>query len=242
MSELRLTACGGVDSSGGAGLDADGDAAARLGVELAKVITAHTVQDDDAVHQVTAVEPTDWIAQLSATRPTMIKFGLLPGAAHVAAAAAWLHATPVPAVVDPVLAASSGYRFLDAEACEVLRTALCAAGPVLTPNLNEAAALVREAALVGDDACVAAAGRLLEAGARGVVLKGGHGTGPTVRELVLEPGADPVWIEHPRLPGSLRGSGCRFATALALLLAQGAPLGAAARGASALVAGCFAAR
>ena len=239
MSELRLTACGGVDSSCGAGLDADRDAAARLGVEITTVATAHTVQDEHAVHGVTAVEPTDWVAQLSATRPTVVKFGLLPGASHVAAAAAWMQTTQVLAVVDPVLAASSGHRFLDAVACEVLRIELCAAGPVLTPNLPEAAALVGESALVGDDACVVAAERLLEAGARGVVLKGGHGTGPAVRELVLEPGADPVWIEHPRLPGSLRGSGCRFATALALLLAQGAPLTVAVQGASALVAGCF---
>jgi len=223
---VRLVACGGLDSSGGAGLDADRDAARALGADLVEVVTCRTEQDDTGVD---AVEPLEgWWRGVG--QGDALKFGLLPGPEHILAAAHLVRTVSVPAVVDPVIAASSGHVFLDEAGLVELRRALLAAGPVVTPNLPEAEALT------GERDPEAAATRLLELGAAGVVVKGGHGEGPTVRELVLMPGASPRWLEHPRHPGRLRGTGCRFATALAVELARGACLETACERASALVA------
>ena len=88
-------------------------------------------------------------------------------------------------------------------------------------------------------AAAPAAATLLRGGASAVVATGGHGPerGDQVRDLVLQPGAEPVWIERKREPGEgIRGSGCRFATALACGLARGNDLQGSARAAGEFVA------
>jgi hydroxymethylpyrimidine/phosphomethylpyrimidine kinase len=229
---VRLVACGGVDSSGAAGLDVDASTARALGVDLQVVATCYTEQDHCAVRSVVPVDPAAWVEEV---RPAdAIKFGLLPGPGHLRAAAALIRELGIPAVVDPVVASTSGYVFLDEAALEVLREELLPAGPVLTPNLPEAQALT------GLADREAAAARLLELGARAVVLKGGHGPEPDqVCELILLPDAEPIWHTHPRLPGSLRGTGCRFATALAAGLAAGDSILGATQAATTHVASCF---
>jgi len=55
-----------------------------------------------------------------------------------------------------------------------------------------------------------------------VVVKGGHGGENPVQDLVLPAEGEPVWVEHPRIADAvLRGTGCRFASALAAQLALG---------------------
>ena len=162
-----------------------------------------------------------------------LKTGLLPGAEHVRAAARIAAELAVPAVVDPVLQASGGEPFLDAAGVEALLAELVPLGVILTPNLPEAACLCGlplEALAVHPEARVDAARRLLERGARAVVLKGGHGREDPVRDLVLEAGAEPWWQVHARIPGaSIHGSGCHHAATLAAVLARGGDLREGAR-------------
>jgi len=243
----RVLLVGGVDSSAGAGLDADREACAEVGVEGIEIPTAHTQQDARGVQAIDAVEPEAWLADAltQGAGVAALKFGLLPGIDHLAAAAALVRelrrSEPhLPVVLDPVIAASSGRRFLDDEALAVLRDSLLPAGPIVTPNLGEAAQLTGQplAPLTADPGTrVRAAGRLLELGARAALIKGGHGHEDPVRDLLLLPGRAPIWLEHPRVPGRLRGTGCRFASALAGLLARGHDLEQAA-----LVAGRYVSR
>lgn len=245
----RVLVVAGHDPSG-AGVDADRDALTALGVDVACVETARTDQDDRGVRAIGARGPARWGAEADAVeRVDGLKFGLLPGAAHVRRAAELVRrlrrGADVPIVIDPVLAASSGARFLDAEAVEALRGELIGLDLVVTPNLPEAAELAR--ARLGDlerdlSARVDVARLLLGLGARAVVLKGGHGAEDPVQDLVLAAGAAPVWLTHPRTRGgTLRGSGCRFAAHLAGSLASGRPLAAAARAAGEFVAARIAA-
>lgn len=237
-----LLAVGGTDSSGGAGLTADADA---CHVELRTVTTAATMQTDAEVQAVGAVEPDVWLFQalsaMAVANPGAMKFGLLPGPEHVRSALAVIdqvrfEAPDLPCVVDPVLVASSGHRFLGAADIRPL----LARPLILTPNLPEAAELTGAPLdlLQGDEgARLAAAQTLLQGGLRAAVLKGGHGAGGEAVDLVLEAGQAPVWIRRPRLPGpGIRGSGCRFASALAAHLAEGAALPDAAAAAGELVA------
>ena len=240
---------GGVDSSGGAGLDADRDAALAFECASHEVASAMTDQDLFEVHRVE--ERMMWApeaeAHLDGGELAVMKFGLLPGIASIVEAARLIArgrhgARRIPAVVDPVIKASSGYRFWSDRELVQARDSLLVSGPILTPNLDELAELTWSDRAEMDrspEARVQAADRLLRAGVSGVVATGGHGAdGEIVRDLVLEPGAEPIWVERPRVPGEgIRGSGCRFAAALACGLARGAPLADAARGEGDFVSG-----
>jgi hydroxymethylpyrimidine/phosphomethylpyrimidine kinase len=235
----RILVVAGHDPTGGAGVDADRAAARRFGVEAECVVTAWTDQDGTRVRSVEPRAAADWLeeARYALAAPIgALKSGLLPSAAAVRALATLLdeiaHAHAVPAVVDPVLAASGGETFLDDAGIEGLLEELLPRGVILTPNLPEAARLAGvelEHLETRPEARESAARALLERGCRAVVLKGGHASDSPVRDLVLERGREPVWFEHARVPGGgLHGSGCRFASALAAQLARGTELARAA--------------
>ncbi|QDV05687.1 Hydroxymethylpyrimidine/phosphomethylpyrimidine kinase [Planctomycetes bacterium Poly30] len=245
---------GGTDSSHKAGLDADQDAADAQGCDAITIASAVTDQDLFEVRSVEERLMWDHKATAameeaaSGARPVAaLKFGLLPGVASIVEAARLVARVshgprPIPAVVDPVIRSSSGYRFWRDREMVAVRDSLMVAGPILTPNLDELAELAwldRNQIDESEETRIRAAEALIFGGASAVVAKGGHGPADAaVRDLVLEPGRDPVWIERPREPGKgIRGSGCRFAATLACALAAGRSLTEAAE-----IAGAFVAR
>lgn len=230
----RVLVIAGHDPTGGAGVLADADALRSAGASGTLVVTAWTDQDDLEVRSLGARPPAEWLAEVEEALlrpPAAIKLGLLPGPEHVEAVAQWLAALPKrpPVVVDPVLAASSGGRLVAPGAPRAFVERLLPLGCCWTPNLSELAELAGVPFPAGEDERLAAAARLVAAGARAVVAKGGHGAEDPVRELVLE-GDRAQWLEHPRRAGAgLRGSGCRHASTLAAGLARGLDLVRAAR-------------
>lgn len=250
MSAPRLLVIAGHDPTGGAGVDADRATAAHFGVEATTVVTAFTDQDGTRVSAVRPRPSPEWGSEARAALeppPAAVKTGLLSGAADVRELVAVLAPLPrdLPIVVDPVLAASGGEPFLDADGIEWMRAELFRRGVILTPNLPELARLsgARLAALEASPAArVVAAETLLARGLSAVVLKGGHAPDADVTDMLLRPGKPPVFVTHPRLPGRrLHGSGCRFASALAANLALGHSLPAATEAASAHLHGLLAA-
>lgn len=244
---------GGTDSSKKAGLDADQDASEAYGADALTVTSAITDQDLFEVRSVE--ERLMWEHKAAAVMMEAasgkapvgaLKFGLLPGVASIVEAARLIArvshgSSPIPAVVDPVIRSSSGYRFWNDREMVAVRDSLMVAGPILTPNLDELAELAwldRNQIDESEETRIRAAEALIYGGASAVVAKGGHGpAGAPVRDLVLEPGKNPVWIERPREAGKgIRGSGCRFAATLACALAEGHSLADAAETAGAFVA------
>ena len=79
----------------------------------------------------------------------------------------------VAAVIDPVMVAKGGAKLLAAEAVAAVRSLLIPRASLLTPNAPEAEALTGIACTTTDD--LRRAGEaLLAAGARAVLMKGGH--------------------------------------------------------------------
>jgi hydroxymethylpyrimidine/phosphomethylpyrimidine kinase len=249
----RLLVCAGHDPSGGAGVDADREAAAAAGATVRCVVTTDTEQDGRRVFAVRPRAAELWAGEARgvwrAESCGALKFGLLADGAAVQAAAGLAREAAergvAAVVVDPVLAASGGERFLDPAGVRVLLAELVPADVVLTPNLLELAELTGasfEALAADGELRLRAAEQLLDRGARAVVAKGGHGAGAVVHDLVLARGEPAVWIERVRVPGrGLHGSGCRHASYLAARLAAGDTLPAAARAAGAYVAARIAA-
>lgn len=250
----RLLVVAGHDPSG-AGVDADRAACVGLDVDVAVVVTARTDQIATGVRSIGAVDPANWLDEallLARDRIDAVKFGLLPGRDHVEHATRLVgeirarHGEHVPVVVDPVLAASSGSRFLDALAVDALRGDLFGAGVIATPNLDEAAELAqmpRQRLIDSRAAREQAAEILLGLGLAAVIVKGGHGHEDPVLDLLVVAGQRGIELEHPRrVSAKVRGSGCRFASHLAARLALGDALESAARHAVAHIVATLAAQ
>lgn len=200
----------------------------------AAACAALTVQSTRGLRSVHAVASTLLVAQveelLSDLRVGAIKTGALGSAANARALAALLGGHPsVPVIVDPVMIPTrrTGADTPDAKARldgPGNLAALCRLASVstlLTPNLNEAAALLRCSSNdLGDPS--AAALSLLDLGGRAVLLKGGHGEGDeSVDWLALRAGrARLVRIAGPRRrTPPLHGTGCTLASLIAGKLA-----------------------
>lgn len=243
-----LVLCVGGVAQNGPGLDADREAVEAAGARFAGAVTANTVQDERGLVELGARDPEAWrfdaLAAVAVENPACLKSGLLPGPEHVREmwhllAQLRFDAPGLPWVLDPVLSSSLGDEFLGQEGRGVVLEAL-ELGPILCPNLREAALLVgiAEEELVQDPSSRLKAGNeLIAAGAAAVILKGGHGAEDPLLDLVLVAGEEPIWLSRARVRGSLRGSGCRHAAHLAALLACGQSLADAASGAGAWVAG-----
>ena len=145
MSIPRCLTIATSDSGGGAGIQADLKAFARLGCHGMSAIVALTAQN---TREVTAVHeaPPDFIrAELEAVFSDIgvdaAKTGMLFSREIIETVADFLEENPVPLVVDPVMVAASGAKLLQDDAVETLKGRLFPLATVVTPNLHEACAL-----------------------------------------------------------------------------------------------------
>jgi hydroxymethylpyrimidine/phosphomethylpyrimidine kinase len=236
----------GLDPTGGAGLVADVEALVAVGARAMAVATALTLQGPRGAAGWEVVPPRFLARQVEellrgrGERPRALKTGMLGGAstaAHLARLFSRRGLAGLPLVVDPVLAASSGLSLLGhghRRSPAAVLAPLLARATLVTPNLPELAALAGAAGgaaqLQGDDDAVEAARRLP---CEAVLVKGGHREGAPVDLLVR--GKTVVRFTGRRRAGTARGTGCRLASAIAGLLAAGAPLEEAVRGAKRVV-------
>ena len=214
---------GGLEPSGRAGLLADAEAVrARGGLPL--VVAAAVTAQGLRTFGWSAVSPALVAAQIRGLRELgpidAVKLGMIPGATQLRAVRRALSGVRVPWVVDPVVRTSTGGRLSGLDR----RDYLLLAGPEvwLTPNAVEAAWLLG-ARDIADAVEARRAAELLEAlGFGGVVVKGGHLAGRTVVDVLARSGQSRVFrsARLPRGPQH-RGTGCRFASALATELGRG---------------------
>jgi hydroxymethylpyrimidine/phosphomethylpyrimidine kinase len=228
----RVLVCAGSDSGGGAGIQADIKAVTALGGFAMTAITALTAQNTLGVQGVLGV-PADFIRQQIASvlgdlGADAIKTGMLADSATIEAVCAALaeHGPGLPLVADPVMVAKGGHPLLAPEAVATLKERLLPMAHVITPNIPEAEAL--SGLPIADVAGMhRAAETLLAMGVRAVLLKGGHGEGPVLTDLLATPEGTETF-ESPRLATRhTHGTGCTLASALACGLAQGMTLRAA---------------
>ncbi|KAA2285574.1 bifunctional hydroxymethylpyrimidine kinase/phosphomethylpyrimidine kinase [Arenimonas fontis] len=215
----------GSDSGGGAGIQADLKtfAAHRVhGLSALAALTAQHTRGVTAVH----VPPTAFLrAQIDACfddfRIGAVKLGMLATAEVIHAVADALDAHRPPRVVlDPVMVATSGAKLLADDALEALRVRLLPLADIVTPNVPEAELLLGRG--IHDQAgAEAATGELLQAGARAVLLKGGHLPGDGEMVDCFRDAERIARFRHPRLPVNGHGTGCTLASAIAANLCLG---------------------
>ncbi|MBX5467425.1 MAG: bifunctional hydroxymethylpyrimidine kinase/phosphomethylpyrimidine kinase [Firmicutes bacterium] len=214
----------GVDSGGGAGIAADLKTFWAYGLWGTVAVTAVTAQNTLRVTAIEPVSPALLTAQMRAVLEDFsvaaVKVGMVPNRSLADAIVAVLgeRGEPIPVVWDPVLVASSGDRLGTQEA---VWTAV-RSGHVwlLTPNLEEAGALVGRPLRTRQDMAAAAA-ELAACGAQAVLIKGGHLPGDEAADYLWDADGGTWWVS-PRLPAQpTHGTGCTLSSAIAAGLARG---------------------
>jgi hydroxymethylpyrimidine/phosphomethylpyrimidine kinase len=218
----------GSDSGGGAGIQADLKAFARVGVHGTTAITAITAQNTVGVEAVESISPRLIVSQVRAVAEDLgvdaVKIGMLVTAETVEAVIEALrYVGTSPVVIDPVMIAESGAVLLDRDARRALAEHLLPLAAVVTPNIPEARALTG----LDEEATQAELARaLVGMGTKAAVVTGGHS-----EEMVdvFYDGQEVVEVPGERYPdGAAHGSGCTHSSSLAAYLALGcSPLAAA---------------
>ena len=221
----------GSDSGGGAGIQADLKTITVHGCFGVSALTALTAQNTVGVQEILPISPDFIQRQLDSVfddfKVVAAKTGMLHSSEVIHLVADTLRNHPdVFLVCDPVMVAKSGDRLLRDDAVGALRSALLPLATVITPNIPEAEVLWGHPIRSEEEketACRAIHGM----GARSILLKGGHDTGPTSTDLFFD-GADFHRFTTPRYSTpNTHGTGCTTSAAIAANLALGKDLTAA---------------
>lgn len=223
ITGLALTIAG-YDPSSGAGITADLEVFAAHGLPGVSAITALTVQSSKGVQRIEPVGPDllaetlDFLGQAGTIKG--IKLGMLGTAALVQVVTDFLQQSPVPReciVLDPVVRSSSGMELLEKKGVRHLISDLLPLVGWVTPNLDEAAALLSEP-VAGREIIPDQAVRLANLGGSGlnVVITGGHLDPPD--DFLREASGEETWFPGTRVGATsihgTHGTGCVFASAL----------------------------
>ena len=221
-----LLTIAGFDPSCGAGTAADLKTFAAHGCYGIAAITSLTVQNTQGVEDVQNTPAAMLRAQLDAlvkdSDIAAVKIGMLGNRGNAAVVADFLDTHKFLHVVhDPVMKSSSGTELLDAAGIKFLASEMLKRSSVVTPNVPEAEILsgltIKN---LGD--MEEAARKIVEMGARAVIVKGGH----MERAVdVLFDGNEIIALAGERVREETpHGTGCAFAAAIAAQLASGRPL------------------
>jgi len=228
MSRHACLSIAGSDPSGGAGIQADLKTFHRHGVYGQAAITLVTVQNTVGVEHVELLAPDLVAAQVRAVLddipPGAIKTGALGNAAIAGAVAAVLRGRGFPLVVDPVMVSKHGAPLMDPSQVRQVVAELFPLAALVTPNIPEAQALLGCAIGGVDDQRAAARDLAAKTGCAAVLLKGGHGEGAEVVDVLWDGGAFHEYRATRIDTVHTHGTGCTTSAAIAAFLACGKPL------------------
>ena len=222
----RVLIIAGSDSGGGAGIQADIKAVTALGGYAMTAVTAITAQNTLGVFDVWPVPIDSVIAQIDVTLADLgadvVKTGMLGTAELVESIAERLSEKPggIPLVCDPVMVATSGDKLVEDRAVGAIRSLMVPGVRLVTPNAQEAEILTGKAVDTVDGQRRAAEA-LLELGAHGALVKGGHISGDKITDI-LQTTTGEWFFEGSRIESSsTHGTGCTLASGISAELALG---------------------
>ena len=222
-----LLTIAGFDPSCGAGVAADLKTFAAHNCYGVAALTALTVQSTQGVISVHATPSATLRAQLDALVDDVViagvKIGMLTNRGNASAVTEFLDKYKFTHVVlDPVFRPTAGdAELLDTSGLKFVRDELLKRVSVITPNLPEAEFLTGME--VKDLSSMKAAGqKLIEMGARAVVVTGGHLEKP-IDVFCVGTEVETFGGDHVKSPNT-HGSGCTFSSAILAQLACGQQL------------------
>ena len=218
----------GSDSSGGAGIQADIKTITSLGSYAMTAITAVTSQNTKGVHSIVPISPKEISNQIEFTsqdiKPDAIKIGMLHSKNVIDAVVSSLNKIKIKKIVlDPVMVAKGGTKLINDTAIKSLKTQLIKKVILITPNIPEAEILTNTKIRTKED-MIFAANKLLEIGAKNVLIKGGHLNSKYVQDIFINKSEIKIFKSQRYKTINTHGTGCTLSSAITTFLSCGKPL------------------
>ena len=218
----------GSDSSGGAGIQADMKTVTALGSYAMTAITAITVQNTTGVKSIHPISSKEILNQILFTakdiKPDAIKIGMLHSTKVIESVINSLKDIKVNKVVlDPVMVAKGGEKLIDDKAINLLKKKLIKRTSLITPNIPEAEILTNMNIICKED-MIFAAYKLIEIGAKNVLIKGGHLTSSTVQDIFVSKSDIKIFNSKRFNTRNTHGTGCTLSSAITTFLSCGKPI------------------
>ncbi len=226
ISRPPVLCIGGLDPSGGAGLQADIESIAHCGGHALPVASCLTVQNSIQAESITAIEPTLIERQVNQLLKDMTiascKIGVIPNSKVAIVISHILTQLPnIPVVYDPVFSPTQGDEFCNTDTVAIIKNNLLPAITVLTPNAYELNILSNNNLSYNHDSLVSQARGLCQMGIEYVLVTGADSPSVDVHNTLVTHSGVVQEYKWPRFPHSYHGSGCTLSSALACYLALG---------------------
>ena len=227
-SKSKILIIAGSDSSGGAGIQADIKTVTALGSFAMTAITAVTSQNTTGVKSIIAIDPKEISNQIIFTskdiKPDAIKIGMLHSSKVINAVINSLDIIKVKKIVlDPVMIAKGGAKLIDSKAIHSIKSKLIKRVTLITPNIPEAEILTKTTIKSKED-MIFAANKLIECGAKNVLIKGGHLKSKLVQDIFVNKSDIKIFNSPRYKTKNTHGTGCTLSSAITAFLSCGKPI------------------
>ena len=157
-------------------------------------------------------------------KPDAIKIGMLHSAKVIEIVIKALKIIKIKKIIlDPVMVAKGGAKLIDSKAIEVLKNELIKKVTLITPNIPEAEILTKTLIKNKED-MIFAANKLLECGAKNVLIKGGHLDHKTVQDIFVNKSEIKIFSSRRYKTKNTHGTGCTLSSAITTFLSCGKPI------------------
>lgn len=228
MTMKKTLTLAGSDSSGGAGMQADLKTFQEYGVYGMTALTSIVTMDPKAAwsHNVYPLDVDIVSKQLDTILSVGIdamKTGMLGSVDIIELGARKIDAFKLDKVViDPVMVCKGEDEVLQPENTDAMRELLLPRATIATPNLFEAGQLAQTGPLKSIDDMKNAAVKIIELGAKNVVIKGGKALQHENAVDLFYDGESFTLLENEKVDTTYNhGAGCTFAAAITANLALG---------------------
>ena len=224
----RALTIAGSDSRGGAGIQADLKTMTSLSVFGSSVIVALTAQNSVKVSGIYEVAPDFIISQIDAVLSDMgadsVKTGMLYSSTTISAVSRGLREYAVSGIIiDPVMISKTGAVLLRDDAISEMIAHLFPLAALITPNAPEAERISGQAIGSSEDA-MSVSQKLSDEYGIGVLIKGGHLAGETVKDFLTIDGRTYVYSGKRVNTENSHGTGDTLSAAICSYLALGNPM------------------
>ena len=222
----KVLTIAGSDSGAGAGIQADLKTFAALGAYGTSVITAVTAQNSIGVQNVKVLNEEIINSQIDSVLTDIgadaIKTGMLANSNIIKLVVKKIQNHNINnLIVDPVMVSESGDSLLEDEAVNSYIKELIPISILVTPNILEAEK-ISNYKILSEDNLVQSGKKIIELGAKNVLIKGGHFHGKYSEDFLITSDMKVSRFKKLRVDtNNTHGTGCTLSAAIATFIAKG---------------------
>ena len=223
----KILIIAGSDSSGGAGIQADIKTLTVFKVYSMTAITAITAQNTTGIMSIIPMSSKEISNQIEFTskdiRPDSVKIGMLHSTEVINSVLKSIKKSKLKKIIlDPVMVAKGGTKLIDNKAILVLKKKLIKKVSLVTPNIPEAEILTGTKIISVED-MIYAANKLIEFGAKNVLIKGGLSKNKIVKDVFVNKKDIKIFNSARYNTNNTHGTGCTLSSAVTTFVSCGKP-------------------